>query len=163
MLSMMCAIDKNNGLGFENELLCYLKDDMKIFKSFTTDKTVVMGRSTFESIEEPLPNRRNIVLSRDKDLVIEGVEVFNNYEDIVKLGESEDVVIIGGQQIYELFLPYTHMLHVSHIDHEFENVDSYFPQFYEYVEKDMEQLNFTTNTGNLHNFTYKVYSLKRHF
>lgn len=131
MLNLIVAHDLNNAIGFNNELLCVLKDDMKHFRETTTNKVVVMGRKTWESINsKPLPNRLNIVLSNqleiDQDNQEEIVWVESDYRTVIQQAELTDIFIIGGEQIYNLFLPYVERLYVTRINHTFENADVHF-------------------------------------
>ena len=120
MLAMIVAVDKNFVIGHVNALPWpNIPADMKHFREITKKKTVVMGRKTFESIGRPLPNRRNIVLTRDPEFKAKGCEVFNSMEEILKLGKTEEVYIIGGGVIYKEFLPYAEKLYLTFIDGEF--------------------------------------------
>ena len=92
MITLIAACSKNRAIGKDNKLLWYLPNDLKRFKRLTTGKTVVMGRKTFESIGKPLPNRKNIILTNNKGLLIEGCEVITS---ISELNLIEDIVIIG--------------------------------------------------------------------
>ena len=108
----------------DNKLLWHLPSDLKRFKRLTTGKTVVMGRKTYESIGKPLPNRKNIILTNNKDLIIEGCETINS---ISELNLLEDIVIIGGEQIYNLFIDYADVIELTLIDKDFEG-DAFFPE-----------------------------------
>ena len=127
-ISLITIMDKNNGIGFGNNLLWKLKDDLSYFKETTTGSVVIMGRKTFESIGKPLPGRINIVLSR-KDLDIDGVTVVNNVQSALDLakGHNKKIFVIGGSEIYKLFLPYANHLHISEVDDEKE-ADAFFPE-----------------------------------
>ena len=127
-ISLITIMDKNNGIGFGNNLLWKLKDDLSYFKETTTGSVVIMGRKTFESIGKPLPGRINIVLSR-KDLDIDGVIVVNNVQSALDLakGHNKKIFVIGGSEIYKLFLPYANHLHISEVDDEKE-ADAFFPE-----------------------------------
>ena len=124
MISIIAAIGKNYELGLNNQLLWHIPNDLKYFKELTTGKTVVMGRKTYESIGRALPNRENIVLTR-QSIKIDNVDVVNDYKKILDL---EDVFIIGGEQIYKLFLPYADNIYLTEIA-ENKEADSYFPIF----------------------------------
>ena len=124
MVTLIAACAKNRAIGKDNKLLWHLPSDLKRFKRLTTGKTVVMGRKTYESIGKPLPNRKNIILTNNKDLVIEGCEVINS---ISELNLMEDIVIIGGEQIYNLFIDYADVIELTLIDKEFEG-DAFFPE-----------------------------------
>ena len=122
MISIIVAYDKNLAIGKDNKLCWRQSEDLKRFKSLTTGKTVVMGRKTFESIGKPLPNRTNIVLTR-QNIKIEGCTVVNSIDEILKI--EEDVFIIGGGEIYKEFIKLASTLFVTEIDTEIE-ADTYF-------------------------------------
>ena len=128
-VSMIAAIGKNRELGKSNDLIWHFKEDMKFFKETTLGSTVIMGRKTFESLPKALPNRRNIVISRNKKLICEGAETVPDIESALKAAENENVFIIGGGKIYEQFLPFADKLYLTEIDAECIDADTYFPEF----------------------------------
>jgi len=123
------AMDENNAIGRENQLLCYLPNDLKHFKTVTQGHTVIMGRKTFESLPNgALPNRRNIVISRNESYQAAGCEVVASIEDALRATESEDeVFVIGGGTIYSQSLPLADKLYITYIHHRFEGTDTFFP------------------------------------
>ena len=132
-IKLIAAVSKEYGLGYENELLFNIKEDMQQFKDKTKGHFVLMGRKTFESLPGVLKNRVNVVLTRNKDMkhppevyVIDSVEhVLNHYYS----GEQEkDIWVIGGSEVYKAFLPYADEVHLTHIDKSVEQVDTYFPK-----------------------------------
>ena len=102
-LNIIVAVAKNGAIGFNNELLYRLPNDLKRFKTLTTGHTVIMGRKTFESLPKgALPNRRNIVLSRQEGLHYENAECYSSLEDaLMQCDYWEDVFIIGGAELYK--------------------------------------------------------------
>jgi len=127
MLAMIAAVDKNFVIGHTNALPWpHIPADMKHFRETTKGKTVVMGRKTFESIGRPLPNRRNIVLTRDTNFKAEGCEILYSTEEILKLSKTEEVFVIGGGAIYKEFLSHADKLYLTFIDAEFPG-DVHFP------------------------------------
>ena len=128
MISIIVATDINDGIGKNNQLPWgRIKEDMQHFKSITTGHTVVMGRKTFESIGKPLPNRRNIILSKNIDY-IEGVEIVKSYKDIIKLhakNPNDNIFIIGGESIYKLFKDLSDRIYITKINDTF-NCDTHF-------------------------------------
>lgn len=124
MISIIVAYDKNRAIGKDNKLCWRQSNDLKRFKELTTDKTVVMGRKTFESIGKPLPNRKNIVLTRQR-VEIDGVEVVSSITDIKDI--KDDIFIIGGGEIYKLFLDVADRIYATEIDCEIE-ADTWFPE-----------------------------------
>ena len=107
MISVIVAIARNRAIGFENRLLYRLPDDLKRFKALTTGHTIIMGRKTFESFPKgALPNRRNIVLSRNKAAVFPGAETFSSLQEALShCKEEEEIFIIGGESVYKEALP----------------------------------------------------------
>lgn len=116
----------NREIGRDNKLLWHLPSDLKRFKALTIGKTVVMGRKTFESIGKALPNRENIILSRDKNLKILDCKVLHSVKEVLSLG---DIVVIGGEEIYKQFLPFTDVIELTTVFQSFEYADTHFPQF----------------------------------
>lgn len=118
-------------IGKKNDLPWYLPADLKHFKQLTTGRTVVMGRNTCESIfarlGHALPNRRNIVITRDTSYRPESVEVVHSIDEALALIDG-DADIIGGQQIYEQLLPYIDRLYITEVDADIDG-DTYFPKF----------------------------------
>ncbi|MBE6818770.1 MAG: dihydrofolate reductase [Ruminococcaceae bacterium] len=128
-IAMIAAVGKNRELGKNNDLIWHFKEDMAFFKKTTTGSTVIMGRKTFLSLPRALPNRRNIVISRNSDFAPAGAETVASIEEAVKLAGNEAVFIIGGAQIYEAFLPLADTLYLTEIDDSCSNADTYFPAF----------------------------------
>lgn len=136
MFSIIVAIGNNNEIGKNNKLLWHIPEDLKKFKEITQGKTVVMGRNTFESIGKPLPNRHNIVLSKNSKLFSnncnEKLEIYDDFSKIVKKyrNSDEEVFIIGGVQIYKKALEsgIVEKLYISHIDFFDNEADIYFPK-----------------------------------
>ncbi len=150
MISLIAAVGKNLELGLDNKLIWNIPEDLKYFKQITTDKTIVMGRKTYESIGKPLPNRKNIVLSK-KNVKIDGVLVVNDYKDILDL--QEDIFVIGGESIYELFLPFADNIYLTEIE-ESNEADSYFPSFdRELYKKEIVKRSNFKNT----NYSFVIY------
>ena len=124
-LSLITAFDQQLLIGNGNALPWHIPEDLAYFKETTLNHIIVMGRKTYDSIGKPLPKRRNIVLSKNLQS-IPGVEVMNEINTILELAKSSQVFIIGGAEIYKLFLPYATTLHITHIDDTFSG-DTYFP------------------------------------
>jgi dihydrofolate reductase len=118
-------------IGNENKLPWNIPEDLKRFKELTSNNWIVMGRKTYDSIGRPLPNRKNIVLSKNKNLRIDSVEVFNSPKEVIESyknnSDQKDLFIIGGTYVYELFLEYSEYLFITHIDKEYSG-DAFFPK-----------------------------------
>jgi len=124
MLTMIFACDLNGVIGREGELPWHQSSDLQHFKRITMGKTVVMGRKTWEAIGRPLPNRRNIVMTRSGP--IEGAEVMS-FDDVLALSRAEEVMIIGGGEIYSLFLEHAKEVHRTIIHAEVIGGDAFAP------------------------------------
>lgn len=130
MITLIAAVANNLAIGYQNKLLYWLPDDMKRFRALTTGHTIIMGRKTFESFPKgPLPNRRNVVLSRTA-AAIDGADVYTSLDDALKsCAADEDIYIIGGASVYEQSLPYAQRLCLTEVDDTPSEADAYFPQF----------------------------------
>lgn len=128
-ISIIVAMSKNRVIGVKNSLPWHISEDLKRFKRLTTGYPIIMGRKTFESIGKPLPERRNIVVSRNQNLKVQDVEVVKSIEDALKICSSENLIfIIGGEQIYNLAMPYANNIHLTEVNKEVEG-DAFFPEF----------------------------------
>jgi dihydrofolate reductase len=131
-VSIVVAIAENYAIGKNNQLLWHMPADLKHFKNITSGHTVIMGRKTYDSVGKPLPNRRNIIVTR-QDIKIEGCEVVKSIEDALALCASEDeVFIVGGAEIYKLAMSKTDRIYLTIIHHSFD-ADTLFPEI-DYME-----------------------------
>ena len=127
MISIIVATSTNNVIGVQGELPWKISDDLKRFKVLTMGKPIVMGRLTWESIGRPLPGRQNIVITRQPGFSAEGCDVVASPAAALDAaGDAEEIMIIGGGQIYDLFLPKAGRLHVTRVHTEIEG-DAFFP------------------------------------
>ena len=129
MISLIVAIAENNAIGKNGDLLCHLPNDLKHFKEITNGTTIVMGKNTFLSLpRHPLPNRRNIVLTRDTNFSHENTDVAHSIEEVYdKVNTDEQVFIIGGGKVYEQFMNRVDKLYITHIHHSWSDADTFFP------------------------------------
>ena len=129
-ISLIVATDENNGIGINGDQPAFIRADLKRFKALTTGNTIVMGRKTFEALPKgALPNRRNIVISRQNNLTPEGCEVIATPGKLEEIcSPKEKVFIIGGGEIYKLFFPKATQLLVTLIHHKFDTIDTWFPE-----------------------------------
>jgi dihydrofolate reductase len=125
---LIAAIGKNNELGKENQLIWHIPEDLTFFKKMTMGKTIVMGRKTFESLPKMLPGRRHVILSQHGSNFPSEVTCYHSLEELLER-EKESFVVIGGAQIYKLFLEYATKIYLTEIDAEEKNSDAYFPEF----------------------------------
>ena len=163
-MNLIASADKNWAIGKDNKLLVRVPEDMKFFRRMTTGKVVVMGRRTLESFpnQAPLPNRVNIVLTRDRAYRKEGVVLVHDREELeeeLKKYPEEDIYVVGGGSVYELLLPYCDTAYVTRIDMAYQ-ADTFFPDLdkdpeWELVQESDEQTCFDIE------FTFTVYRRKQ--
>lgn len=130
MISIIVAVARNNAIGYGNQLLYWLPDDLKRFKALTTGHTIIMGRKTFESLPKgALPNRRNIILTRNPDFRAAGAEVFRSLADaLAQCQPEEEVFIIGGESVYKEAIGLASRLYVTTIEDTPTQADAFFPE-----------------------------------
>ena len=159
MISLIADIGKNNELGKGNTLLWSMPADMKHFTKTTALHTVVMGRKTFESIGKPLPNRRNIVITRDADYKKPGIEVVHSLAGALDLfpGQNEEIFIIGGAEIYKQTFDIADKLYITHIDAGDSGADSFFPEIIPIVWNEIVHEEHQKDAKNPFNYTFSVY------
>jgi dihydrofolate reductase len=157
-LTIIAAIGKNNELGYKNDLIWHLPDDLKFFREKTTGKTIVMGYNTFLSLPKLLPNRKHIVLSSDK-LDIKDVTSFTNLEDLIKFIKEidEEVFIIGGASLYKQFIGLVDKMYLTEVESEFKEADVYFPEF---NKDEWERIELLENENNNIKFKHIEYRKK---
>ena len=127
-VSLVVAASKNNVIGRDGELPWHLPEDLRHFKRITTGKPVIMGRKTFESIGRPLPDRHNIVMTRDPDYAAEGCDVVDSVAEALDVaGDADEVMIIGGGQVYRDFLPRADRIYMTRVQAEVQG-DTRFPR-----------------------------------
>lgn len=131
MINIICALARNHAIGHQGQLIYRLPADLRRFKALTTGHTVVMGRRTFESLPKgALPNRRNIVLTRQSGLSFPGAETFASLTDaLAACGDGEEVFIIGGESVYAEALPLASRLYLTHVEDTPAAADAFFPPF----------------------------------
>ncbi|MGN6640187.1 MAG: dihydrofolate reductase [Mucilaginibacter sp.] len=127
IISIIVAIAENNAIGKNNQLLWHLPADLKHFKQITSGRSIIMGRKTYDSVGKPLPNRRNIVVSR-QDIQIEGCEIVKSIDEGLLLCKNEDEVFIGGgAEIYRQAMDKTDIIYLT-IVHKSFDADTFFPE-----------------------------------
>ncbi|MES2418712.1 MAG: dihydrofolate reductase [Bacteroidota bacterium] len=120
-LSIVVAISANNAIGKNNQLLWHLPSDLKHFKEITSGHPIIMGRKTFDSIGKPLPNRRNIIITRKTGLTIPGVEVTHSLAEAISLCKNEnEAFIVGGAEIYKEALAFTDRIYLTTVHQTYE-------------------------------------------
>lgn len=131
-VSAIAAIGNNGELGTQNQLSWRISADLKRVKELTTSHPIIMGRKTYESIGRPLPNRTNIIITRDTDYVALGCVIVHSVEEALDYAHSIDdteIFIFGGAQIYEAAMPHVQRLYLTEIDDTDPDADVFFPDF----------------------------------
>ena len=140
MISLIAAMARNRIIGKDNDMPWHLPADLAHFKRVTMGKPVIMGRRTYESIGFPLPGRKNVVITRNADYAPEGIVVVDSIEAALsEVGDADEVMIIGGGQLYREMLPYADRLYLTQIQADIEG-DTEFPDYtvFEWKEIDRE-------------------------
>lgn len=139
-ISMIAAIASGNrALGLNGRLIYHIPEDLKRFKKITSGHPIIMGRKTFESIGIPLPNRKNIVITRDEDYFAEGVEIVHSLDEALKLAEGDDeVFIIGGGQIYKEAIGKADKLCLTLVEGN-PDADTFFPDYSDFKKVVFEE------------------------
>ena len=126
-ITIIAAIGENNELGLDNKLIWNIKEDLKRFKKLTTGHSIIMGRKTFESISKALPGRLNIVLTKNKNFKFKNVSTASNIHEAIELTkDDEQPFIIGGSEIYSLFINMAQTIELTRVHNNFK-ADTFFP------------------------------------
>jgi len=173
ILSIISAIGNNNEIGKANALLWNLPADMKHFKETTSGHPVIMGQKTFESLGiapdgskgRPLPNRRNIVLTLDKEFKRDNIETYYSIEDLEKnlketLKEDEEVFIIGGGMIYKIFINKADKLYITHVNMSDEDADTFFPIIDTNIWEEIDKKEYKKDELNKYDLKFSIYNKK---
>lgn len=158
IISLIVAADEQNGIGKHNQLLCHLPADLKYFRLTTTGHHIVMGRKTYESVGRPLPNRTNIVVSRNADLAIEGCVVKTSLDEAIAFARSNnetELFITGGGIIFEQALPVTNRIYLTRIHHTFD-ADTFFPAL-DHQWKSVKNEYHEADEKNAYPFSFQVF------
>ncbi|MBM3178383.1 MAG: dihydrofolate reductase [Bacteroidetes bacterium] len=166
IISLIAAVSKNGVIGRQNTLPWHLPDDMKYFMRTTSGHPVIMGRRNFDSIPEkfrPLPNRTNIVITRQQDFKAPGCEVVHSPEaamSVAGTSAQNEVFIIGGSEIYKSFMERADKLYLTEIDAAIEG-DTFFPEFDKKSWKEVSRIHHSTDERHQYAFDFVEYLRKR--
>lgn len=158
-ITIIAAMDAKSGIGKDNKLPWHLPEDLAYFKQITQFSPIVMGRKTFDSIGRPLPNRHNIVLSRQPGWAYPGVAKMSSVDSIIELLneiDNENAYIIGGAEIYSAFLPHADRMLLTELQNEYE-CDTFFPPFSVNEWKEINRIPATSTKNNIE-YAYVEYS-----
>lgn len=160
-LAIIVAIADNNAIGKDGNLLIYLPKDLKWFKNTTLEHTIIMGRKTFESFPNgALPKRKNIVLTKNKNFFAKNITIINNFDDVWQELDKDNLnFVIGGAEIYKLFLPFAQKLIITRIHKSFE-ADTFFPKI-DFSEWNLvEKIENKKDEKNPVDFDFLIYERK---
>jgi len=159
-LLLLDCLPLNNELGKNNTLVWSMPTDLKYFREKTSGHPVIMGRKTFEAIGRPMPNRKNIVITRDKSYLRHGVDVVNSLEEalsLAKLEKNEEIFIIGGEEIFKQAMPIAERLYITHIEAEDKDADTFFPEIVRIVWNEVSRKEHQPDEDNPFAYTFSVY------
>lgn len=157
MISIIAAVASNGVIGDKNSLLWHIREDLQHFKALTTGHPVVMGRKTYESLGRPLPDRRNIVITRQK-MELKGCDVVHSLSSALTLfGPDEEVFIIGGAQIYAEALPIADRFYLTRVEHPYEG-DTRFPEWNPDDWRLVASESFPCGADYPHPFVFETYA-----
>lgn len=131
LITLIAALDTQRAIGFDNQLPWHLPDDLKRFKALTTDKTILMGRKTAQSLGRALPNRKNLVLTHSGQVPFVGMQAVSSLEHAMSECESEELMVIGGGEIYAYCLPFAQKMHLTFVDTHLPKADAFFPEIHD--------------------------------
>jgi len=152
MMIMIAAAAENNALGKDNKIVWHLPNDYKRFKRLTSGHHIIMGRKTFESIQKPLPDRTNIIVTRQKDYQVPGCIIVDSIEKALQAcPQGQDSFIIGGGEIYTIGLPHADKIELTRVHGSFE-ADAFFPEIND-TEWKLEASEFNEKDEK-HNYDY---------
>jgi len=159
-VTLIAAMSKNRVIGRDNGLIWHMPKDLKRFKKLTSGHHVIMGRKTFESMNKPLPNRINIVITRQSDYHAPGCLVVSTMEEALSKAEGDaKPYVIGGGEIYKMSLPYARRIELTLVQENFDG-DTYFPEWDESQWELIEQEEHKPDENNPYPFQYLTYQKK---
>lgn len=160
MIILIAAVSENNALGKDNDLVWHLPDDFKRFKQLTSGHYIVMGRKTFESFPNPLPNRTHVIVTRQKNYAVEGCLIANTLQHAIELcPKNETIYIIGGGEIYKQSIELADVLEITRVHHTFE-ADTFFPEIDSKIWKLTKEEFHPRDEKHNYSFTYQTYHKK---
>ncbi|WP_053376197.1 dihydrofolate reductase [Paenibacillus sp. FJAT-27812] len=156
-ITLIAAMDRNRTIGIGNKLPWRLPAEMAFFKKMTIGKTVLMGRKTFESLPKPLVDRRNVVLTRQHDFQPEGCEIVHSVEEALELCKNDELMVIGGEDIYAQMLPFADTILLTEVDTAVEGGDAFFPAFSDSQWQIVEAESRESDEKNRYAFTFQTF------
>ncbi|MFO7720495.1 MAG: dihydrofolate reductase [Gillisia sp.] len=160
MLTLIAAAGENNELGKNNDLVWHLPDDFKRFKKITSGHHIIMGRKTFDSFPQPLPNRTHVVITRQENFKKPGIIVVNSLERAIELtSDDPEIFVIGGGEIYKMAMDAADKIELTRVHGEFE-ADTFFPEIDESQWKLVSEEFHEKDEKHQYAFTYLTYERK---
>ena len=159
-ISLVVAAADNNAIGKDNKLLWCLPNDMKFFKNITWGMVVVMGRKTLEALGKPLKGRKNIVITRQNNLNVEGIVTVKNFDDALftaKEMDVKEVFVIGGGEIYKLTLPKANRIYITRVHENLPEADTFFPEFSEKEWKLVSNKDFDADNKHIYAYSFQLW------
>jgi dihydrofolate reductase len=163
MISIIAAIGENGEIGANNDLLWRLPNDMKRFKEMTTGHTIVMGRKTFESFPKgALPNRNNIVITKNPHLKLYNCIISNDLEELLNhFRDDDEIFIAGGASIYEQAIKFAEKLYITKVHETFENAEIFFPEIDNNEWVKIESENHPKDDRHKYFYTFETFIRKK--
>lgn len=153
-ISIVVAMSDNGMIGQNNQLLWHLPNDLKHFKALTLNKPIIMGRKTYESIGKPLPNRQNIILTNARYLQLPGCDVVHSVNEALDISENaQEIMIIGGGEIYKLFMPLVSTMHITYVHTQLPG-DVAFPIFNQNEWQETSRQDFNKDEKHLYDYSF---------
>lgn len=160
MITIIAAIANNNALGKDNQLIWHLPADLRRFKKVTSNHCVIMGRKTYESLGKPLPNRTNIIITRNPNYQAPGCVVVNSLEAAIEAASAdENPFILGGAEIYTQALDYADMLDLTFVHHTFD-ADAFFPEIDLDVWEESSREDHSSDEKNKYDYSFVTFKKK---
>lgn len=158
MIKLIVAKASNNVIGDKNNLIWHLPNDLKHFKNLTTGHPIIMGRKTYESLGRPLPNRTNIIITRDQNFIDDQIIITHSLEQALAIANEiqEDVFVIGGGEIYKQAMEYVDVIYLTEVHHEF-NGDTYFPEIDEESFEEEERVHHMKDEKHPYSYSFITY------
>ena len=157
-ITLIAAMGKNRAIGLDGRMPWHLPAELQHFKRATMGKTIVMGRKTWQGIGRPLPGRQNIVISRNSTFIAAGAELADSLKGAVEMSQAEEVMVIGGGQLYALALPFARRMILTLIDIE-PRADTWFPEWDKDQWEQEKEQHFPANESN--ELAYRIIELNR--
>ncbi|GGB70625.1 dihydrofolate reductase [Flavobacterium suaedae] len=160
-ITLIAAAAENNALGKDNQLVWHLPDDFKRFKKLTSGHHIIMGRKTLESMNGPLPNRTNIVITRKEDYTYQGCTIVHSLEEALKAcPQNEEVFVIGGGEIYKQALDIADKIELTRVHTTIDDADTFFPEIDKEKWHLTEEEYHPKDEKHKFDFTYKTWIKK---